>query len=53
MGGVCQQGLTRTDRAQHVWRRPPIMRLAGREIERDRQAAGVGDDMDFSGQTTA
>ena len=50
VGGVREQGLPRSDGAQHIVDRAAIMGLSGGQLERDRQAVHVGDRMDLGGQ---
>lgn len=50
IGGIGEQGLSSSDCAQHVVRRPAVMGLASGQLQRDRQAARVGDGVDLGGQ---
>ena len=50
LGRVREQGLARSDRAQHVVGRPTVMGMPGGQLEGDRQALGIGDGVDLGRQ---
>ena len=50
IGSVSEQGLARPDRAQHVICRSPVVGLPGGQLQRDRQAARIGDGVNLGRQ---
>lgn len=53
VAGVGDQRLAGFERAQHVAGAPSVVRLAGRQLERDWQAVGIDHRMDFRRQSAA
>ena len=53
LGRIREQGLARSDGAQHVVRGAAVMGLPGGQFQRDRQPSRIGDGVDLGRQTAS